>query len=683
MVNVRSSSMGSNSADKDMASLHQGNICAQQLADTLPVGVAILNYRDEIAFVNRRFRDLTASDLSIGLDCLSESVHKDDYDRVAVDYNTALRTRTEIRTEYRSVGETEHWRALSLSPLEKNDLSQFNLRDSGGLICMITDITPEKTAELLQRKTAQDARDRKQQQERFIDMISHEVRNPLSAILHCAEDIMEAVQEPGSDVARDQMARIAEAAETINLCVAHQKRIIDDVLIYSKLDAAMLTLSPQPVEPTSHLSTLLTMFKPELRKQRIEFEYQLDRSYADCKLDWVMADLNKMGQVLINLVSNAIKFTAEAPDERHIRVSMGASPDRPPSYPPNVVFFEPNEAALRLDATRNPEWGDGETAYVMVAVRDTGIGISDQHQKRLFERFKQATPRTDRIYGGYGLGLNISRRLCHMHGGEIGVSSKENVGSTFGFFFTVRRCPEASQRAAEGKTNEPVIDQLCTQIKDLDSKVPDVKRDTSMAEFDEVPPVRRVAEVAPEAKQDERKLHSANLTEELNEEGGASSSKHWKPTSHAQEFAQIREPDAITAKSKLAKRHRVLLVEDNIINQRVLSRKLKASGFEVTEASNGQEALDSWDHGRFDCILMDQEMPVMDGNTATKEIRALEKETGGHILILGVTANVRQDQQQDMLNAGMDGIVHKPYKMQELCERIHEMIDKAHEPELR
>jgi CheY-like chemotaxis protein len=127
------------------------------------------------------------------------------------------------------------------------------------------------------------------------------------------------------------------------------------------------------------------------------------------------------------------------------------------------------------------------------------------------------------------------------------------------------------------------------------------------------------------------------------------------------------------AKSKIAGRKRVLFVEDNIINQRIVSRRLKMAGFDVSEASNGREALETWKREAFDCILMDQEMPVMDGNTATKEIRNLEREKGGHILILGVTANVRQDQQAEMLEAGMDDIVHKPYKMKDLCDKIHEM----------
>lgn len=649
---------------------HRGNLCAQQLADTLPVGVAVVNPRDEIVFVNRRFHDLTASHLPRGLDCLSQSIHSDDYEQIAEAYHVAVQTNTGMRREYRAIGKTEEWRGLSLTPLDEDDVEQFGLSDRGGLICMISDITPEKTAELLQRKIADDAKQRKQQQERFIDMISHEVRNPLSAILHCAEDIMDVVQDEAPDDAKEQMARIAEAAETINLCVAHQKKIIDDVLIYSKLDASMLTLAPQQVQPKTHLATLLTMFRPELRKQQIEFQYQLDESYADCDLDWVVADLDKMGQVLINLVSNAIKFTAESQSERKIRVSMGAARVRPPSYPPNVVFFEPNEAALKLDSTGGADWGGGQTAYIMVAVKDTGIGISDQHQKLLFERFKQATPRTDRIYGGYGLGLNISRRLCHMHGGEIGVSSKEGDGSTFGFFFTVRRCVDTPEISEEDR--ESPVDELCHQIKDLDSKTPDVKRDTSMADFPQDPPVTQVNEVAMSTKSDDRKEHSAEVAAAVARGDGPSIAT--RRATNVDEFSPRQEPKAITDMSKLEDPRHILFVEDNVINQRVLSRKLKIAGFEVTTANNGQEALDAWRRGTFDCILMDQEMPVMDGNSATREIRALEKDKGTRIPILGVTANVRQDQQADMLDAGMDGIVHKPYKMLELCDKIRDSI---------
>ncbi|KAL4978842.1 hypothetical protein BDW66DRAFT_157733 [Aspergillus desertorum] len=660
-----------------MASEHDGTIYGQKLADTLPVGVAVISPSDEIVFKNRRFQELTASHRTVGIDCLAQAVHESDYEELANAYRASLRLRTAIRREYRMKNHTEEWRKVSMTPLKENDLDQFGLRGKGGFICMISDITPEKTAELMQRKIADDAEERKQQQERFIDMISHEVRNPLSAILHCAEDIMDVIGEVAAEDAKEQMARIAEAAQTINLCVAHQKKIIDDVLIFSKLDASMLTLSPRHVQPISHVATLLTMFKPELRKQQIDFRYQLDKSYAEQGLDWVLADLDRMGQVLINLVSNAIKFTAQAEGEREIRVSMGAAKSRPSSYPPNVVFFEPNEAALKLDSTKKPEWGNGEAAYVMLAVSDTGIGISDQQQKLLFERFKQATPRTDRIYGGYGLGLNISRRLCHMHGGEIGVSSREGDGSTFGFFFSVRRSSDGHPKPSTGnKRDVSPVDELCYQINELNDKIPDIQTDTSMADFDEEPPMGRVNEVAIDAASDKRKKHSSKLAKEVTTSPGSAADTQ-RRAPNVDEFSPKQEPSAIATMSKLIKGPRVLFVEDNIINQKVVSRKLNVSGFEVTTANNGQEALSLWDPDKFDCILMDQEMPVMDGNTATREIRALEKEKGSHIPIIGVTANVREDQQADMLNAGMDDIVHKPYKMQELCDKIQQMLPEA------
>ncbi|KAL2852060.1 hypothetical protein BJY01DRAFT_244676 [Aspergillus pseudoustus] len=655
-----------------MSPEEQQNMSAQHLADILPVGICIVDHEDKPAFVNRRFEAFTGAKQPTGWECLSHTIHGDDHDRVEKFYRLSLSTRTARRTQYLTNDEEETWRALTLEPLNEGHLREFGLRDNGGMISMVTDITPEKVAEMQQKMIAEDARERKQQQERFIDMISHEVRNPLSAILHCAEDIMEAVQDQRKK-GKEQLADISEAAETINLCVAHQKKIIDDVLIFSKLDASMLTLRPQPVQPKSHLSTLLTMFRPELRKSRIEFEYKLDESYVECGLDWVMGDLDRMGQVLINIVSNAIKFTAEAQKERKIRVSMGACRRRPPSYPPNVVFFEPSEAALRLDTTGRPEWGRGEVAYIMVAVRDTGIGISDQHQKRLFERFKQATPKTDRIYGGFGLGLNISRRLCHMHGGEIGVSSKEGAGSTFGFFFAIRRCVEGTEVSPLGPQSP--IDELCSQIGELDYKTPDVGRDTSMADFSHEPPVEHVNEVAVVSKSDERKHHTEKLIDELEQEPKKSQPGPKETHSNIDAHAPPQCPPEIMAKSKIAGRQKVLFVEDNIINQRIVSRRLKLSGFDVVEASNGREALETWQRDDFDCVLMDQEMPVMDGITATKEIRTLEREKGGHILILGVTANVRQDQQADMLNAGMDDIVHKPYKMKDLCDKIHEMIE--------
>ncbi|KAJ5104975.1 CheY-like superfamily [Penicillium alfredii] len=618
----------------------EANASAQQLADILPIGVAILN-NDDLISVNRRFSELVTCSGSKFFECWSQSIHDDDYRDVVKRYNEATAFKQSLRIEYRTRDPGYRWLVLMLDPLGEADRVRFNLGGDGdgGVVCTVVDITAEKQAELSQRSAAREAQDRKQQQERFIDMISHEIRNPLSAILHCTEDILEAIR--GKEKDKIALAEIVEAAETIGLCIAHQKKIVNDVLTFSKLDSSMLSLSPRRVQPKRHITSPLAMFRPELRKQDIQFEYKLDYSYVECEIDWVMADFDRISQILINLLGNAIKFTAESTNERKIRVSMGASIVRPSSYPPNVVFFNSSESALRMNATNTSDWGEGDVAYIMVAVKDTGIGITDQAQKRLFERFNQATPKTESIYGGSGLGLNVSRKLSHLHGGEIGVSSKEGQGSTFGFFFKVCKTPEPSHHDSNKYTGN-AIDDLCVDIQALGNEVTGVNQTTENPEIPVRPSLNNFGESKPGCASDERAAHTSAIAQDVAEE--SATSKH------------------------------VLLVEDNTINRRIISRKLSFMGFHITEAANGEEALRAVEHNTFECILMDQEMPIMDGNTTTKAIRDLEKETGSHISILGVTANVRAEQQAEMLDAGMDDVILKPYGTKELVDRIHHLI---------
>ncbi|KAJ5762470.1 uncharacterized protein N7511_005852 [Penicillium nucicola] len=633
------------------------NVTAQQLADILPNGVAILNYRYELISINRRFRRLVPCASANFSECWLKSVHSDDYERVTAEFQEGASSKQPLRIEYHSHNPESMWCVMTLEPLNKEDVKCFGRRGDTLFICTIADITPEKKAELMQRQAAREAQDRKKQQERFIDIISHEIRNPLSAILHCTEDIQEAIYNTKrEDIS---LPTITEAVETISLCITHQKKIVNDVLTFSKLDASMLSLNPHKVQPKRHLTTPLSMFRPELRKQRIKFEYEVDVSYGNCGIDWVMADLDRMGQVLINILSNAIKFTARSGNERLLRVSMGASIERPSSYPPNIVFFDSGEAGLRKDATNTSEWGGGESVYIMVAVKDSGIGISDQAQKRLFERFNQATPRTESIYGGSGLGLNVCRQLCHLHGGEIGVSSREARGSTFGFFFKARRTPHAPDEGHD-TSNAFALDQLSSDIQMLGNEMNGVNESTDEPDIPENPPVANVAEVEVGAPDDKRTSHTQRIAREVSD--GQLNREHDKsPVSLDLENGGSGE--------------RVLLVEDNFINRRIISRKLGARGFAITEACNGQQALEMSRNTSFDCILMDQQMPIMDGNAATKAIREIEEETGGHVPVLGVTANAREAQQEEMMSAGMDDIIHKPYGTQELVQKIKHLVN--------
>ncbi|KAJ5247185.1 hypothetical protein N7468_002168 [Penicillium chermesinum] len=575
-------------------------------------------------------------------DCWLASIHEDDYNRVAaIRYDEATRHKQTLRVEYHTREPESTWCAMIMHELEDKDLKYFGLEGKAGYICTLTDITLEKRAELSQKEAAQTAQNRKEQQERFIDMISHEIRNPLSAILHCTEDILEATHPKTQNPS--WLLSVSEAAETIGLCVTHQQRIVDDVLTYSKLDAKMLAFTPKPSQPRKNFFKPLAIFRPEVRKKKIELEYTADISYENCGIDWVIADLDRMNQVLVNLLSNSIKFTARSTTERWIRVSIGASIERPSSYPPNVVFFKSSESALNDDATTGPEWGNGETAYIMLAVKDSGIGISDQGQKRLFERFNQATP-----------GRTVPT-LCHIHGGEIGVSSKEGEGSTFGFFFKVRRTsPEANANAKGSDGDTSAVEKLSAEIQSFGNDLSGVNQSTEKPAISEKPALSEADSV-----DNERTKYSLGLARQVSNE---------QTERDAQDAAQVHDEDKTT-------RPRILLVEDNIINMRIISRRLKSLGLDITESFDGQGAVDAVKSNDFDCILMDQEMPGMDGYEATKAIRGLAKESGSRVPILGVTANVRAEQREKMLEAGMDDIIYKPYSTDDILEKIQRLID--------
>jgi PAS domain S-box-containing protein len=215
----------------------------QRFAELLPNGLAILDAGCEAIFVNDNFFKLTTNKSQNEFRAWPESIHPDDYSAVMDGYRQAFNDRQELRTEFRCAadasGEEGEWRLFLLKPLSSDP--------EAGYICAIIDITEIKQAQLTQEKAATDARDRKEQQERFIDMVSHEIRNPLSAVLHLAEEVKDVTREISDkypDV-QDHVSDILDAADTILLCVSHQNTLVDDILSFSKLDSMMLTLVPR------------------------------------------------------------------------------------------------------------------------------------------------------------------------------------------------------------------------------------------------------------------------------------------------------------------------------------------------------------------------------------------------------------------------------------------------------
>lgn len=728
-----------------------------RFAEMIPTGLAILDHNARAVFVNQHFYQLTThwgDDQSFK--SWPQSIHPDDYGRVMGAYQDAFRGQTELRAEFRALGTEHPWRLLLLTPLGDENLKHVSLGEYGGFICSVVDITSEKSAENDQRVAAEEATDRKKQQERFIDMISHEIRNPLSAMVHCVEDINEALK------AKEQTGKIdsdsiAEALDTINLCIAHQKNIVDDVLSYSKLDSSMLALTPKPCRADHELRGNTKMFLPEFRKHSIEFEFRVDEPYHELDVDWTMADLSRVGQVLINLISNAIKFTSRKDGNRTITCKVSASKQRPSSYPPEVVFFVNDQDVPRLDATQRPEWGPGEPLFIMVAVTDSGIGIGDEDQTKLFERFKQATPKTNEIYGGSGLGLNISRKLVQLHGGEIGVTSKEGKGATFGFFFRVRRSgpPQEDAKYEEEKERHASVrgqirmggldsaeeslssnpdesrkprsreqleraqssEQRTAQTENLDHDIKksrnadaipqdDTAQGSKGKQHNESEKERKAEKQTGDGSQIANTGESidptaksrgpSNVTNKAPPDGGDKDSNKGEESTEAKRKAarEIQREMPIRKRKDMAEPPHVLLVEDNHINNKLVSRKLASKGFTISTAKNGREAVDfvvasftdpanagEGEEGKnqheINIVLMDQEMPVMDGNAAAAEIRQREREMGREkrVPILGVSANVREEQLQEMVKSGMDEFITKPYKIEDMVARISGMID--------
>ena len=368
----------------------------------------------------------------------------------------------------------------------------------------------------------------------------------------------------------------------------------------SKLDSALLIVTPIDVQPISVVQGVLKMFEAEIKTADIYMEFKVDDSFIKLRIDWVRIDPSRLLQVLINLLTNAIKFTAGR-EKRAIDICLSASLERPSSQDAYVVDYFPTRSK-RKDLTESPDWGTGEQVYVHFAVRDSGRGLSEDEVKRLFHRHTQASPRTHVQYGGSGLGLFISRELAELQGGEIGVSSESGVGSTFAFYVKARRS------SAPKEVVIPMQSPGSSRNRIVETK-------SFKAGISKVTPKLNVIPVAPSVPN-----HDLN----------------------------------------------VLIVEDNLVNQKVLQKQLRNKGYVVYIANHGGECIDllrsstSWaGHSNtgveIDVVLMDQEMPVMDGLECTSKIRELQRtgEVIRHVPIIAVSANARAEQVATALSTGV------------------------------
>ena len=276
----------------------------------------------------------------------------------------------------------------------------------------------QKEATEIQIRNRIEAEEARKRMEDFMDITSHEIRNPLSAIMQSADGLASSLLEfqasPRTPLLSDELLQSnLEAAQIITvchhslhywkpladlhdqqLCAQHQERIINDVLTLSKLDSAMLLFSPTLTQPLVVVEGALKMFEGELVSHGIELELMFETSYQRSGIDWVMIDPSRVTQILVNLMTNAIKFT-KGRGKRQIKVSLGGSIGEPPnSERAHLDWFPSRGIISKKDLTLDPEWGDEELLFVYFAVEDTGQGLSSEERRRLFQRFAVFHPYT-------------------------------------------------------------------------------------------------------------------------------------------------------------------------------------------------------------------------------------------------------------------------------------------------
>ncbi|CAJ2500598.1 Uu.00g034510.m01.CDS01 [Anthostomella pinea] len=612
-----------------------------RMAEFAPVGMFIANHMGHITYCNDMWWDISRHNRSHSVNNWMQSVKDEDRPALEKVWHHLITEKVAITHEFRfkcsrHEGETviDTWVLMSAYP-ERNVNGGIK-----GIFGCITNISQQKLAEQIQMHRREEAVELKRQQENFIDITSHEMRNPLSAILQCADEIANTLTfystssewTEKSENLRLALEACLEAANTITLCASHQKRIVDDILTLSKLDSQLLLVTPVEVQPLAVVQRVLKMFEGELNTNGIEMKFQVKNRYLDMGIDWVKLDPSRLLQVLINLMTNAIKFT-QACAQRSIIVTLDASKEISERTDSEILYFQ-SDRADKDDLTDHPDWGDGEKINLHFSVQDTGRGLDEHERKLLFQRFSQASPRTHVQYGGSGLGLFISRILTELQGGQIGVTSQKGVGSTFSFYLQSR------------KTSCPSSD-----IKTLPS----------------APPLTR----AP---------------------GSSTTIETRHPKSTAREALSRTTKTVAPSKPRFSEDGRrlfdVLIVEDNIVNQKVLQRSLRTVGNNTKVANHGGEALEVLKESRFwhgneetgddiSIILMDLEMPVMDGMTCARKIRQLEREGTlvSHIPIIAVTAYARPEQIEDAKAAGVDDVISKPFRMPELIPRMEQLVD--------
>jgi signal transduction histidine kinase/DNA-binding response OmpR family regulator len=514
----------------------------------------------------------------------------------------------------------------------------------------------------------------------FLANMSHEIRTPMNGVIGMLDLLHR--EELGGE-ARSMLDTARSSADAL-------LTLINDVLDFSKIEAGKLTLERIDVELRPLVEDVATLFTRQAQSKGVEVTCAVHRAVPAV----LGGDPTRLRQIMVNLVGNAVKFTDRG------EVFVGAQ-------------------ICDADGLQEHVMPTTGTVMVQIIVQDTGIGMTAEAKKKLFDAFTQADSSTTRRYGGTGLGLAITKKLVDAMGGTIKVKSEPGVGSTFSVFIPVdvraaglRRAPPDLRGLKalivdDNPTNRCILEhyldhERATYVSTSSARegleavraavaisqpFDVVLLDYQMPEIDGVGFLRALR--ADPTIVDTQCVVLSSLGDRV-AEAEALGVSVWltKPIRHAQlqgvlagiaghhqHKAQAASP--MTDKSRYSAA-RVLLVEDNRVNQEVALRTLRTFGIEALVAADGAQALVRVRETPFDLVLMDCQMPVMDGYEATRAIRALEREAGGPPLkVIAMTANAMAGDRDKCLEAGMDDYLAKPIKREALAIALAKWLGAA------